>query len=196
MRILEKTDIIPLVDARLNGHSSPQPLVVCLLGTDHHPFDRLVSWMDAWAERHPQVRVLVQHGATTGPRCAQGVQLLAYQDLQATLAGATAAVCHGGPGTIADIRRHGLRPVVVPRASSLGEHVDDHQLQFADFMARSSVVDLADREAALHQLLDVRLTEGRPTGASAADDPAVETSRRFGLVVDEVLARPQRRRRG
>ena len=41
------------------------PLVVALAGTDHHPFDRLVEWVDAAALRHPDVRFLVQHGGTT-----------------------------------------------------------------------------------------------------------------------------------
>ena len=30
-------------------------LVVVSVGTDHHPFDRLVEWVDRWAGEHPDV---------------------------------------------------------------------------------------------------------------------------------------------
>ena len=48
------------------------PLVLALSGTDHHPFDRLVHWMDDAAARHPDVRFLVQHGRSTPPTIAEG----------------------------------------------------------------------------------------------------------------------------
>ena len=41
-------------------------LVLALVGTDHHPFDRLVRWMDAAASFHPEARFVVQHGAPGG----------------------------------------------------------------------------------------------------------------------------------
>ena len=53
-----------------------------------------------------------------------------------------------------EARAAGLRPIVVPRRSSLGEHVDDHQRAFADFMAGRDLVTLADDEPTLVAALD------------------------------------------
>ncbi|MGH3659367.1 MAG: glycosyltransferase, partial [Micromonosporaceae bacterium] len=58
------------------------PLVLVTVGTDHHPFDRLVGWADQWAADRGHVRVLVQHGATAPPRHATGHDFLDHAQLQ------------------------------------------------------------------------------------------------------------------
>jgi UDP-N-acetylglucosamine transferase subunit ALG13 len=46
--------------------------VLVVLGTDHHPFDRLVQWIDEFAAtQEPDYRCLVQHGYTTAPARAR-----------------------------------------------------------------------------------------------------------------------------
>src|SRR5262249_44971982 len=71
-----------------------KPLVLCLVGTDHHPFDRLVGWCDSLAERRPDADVLVQYGSTAPPRVASGVAFLDKQELTASLAEAQVAITH------------------------------------------------------------------------------------------------------
>lgn len=132
-------------------------LVVVLVGTDHHPFPRLVDWADEVALRHPEVHVLVQHGASRAPRVAEGRAYLAHADLRALLARASAAVCHGGPGTIMDARGAGHVPVCVPRDPALGEHVDGHQLRFARLVHRAGVVTTVATAEELHVALDAVL---------------------------------------
>ena len=51
--------------------------IAVLLGTDVHPYARLVSWADDWAREHPDDRVVVQHGYSEPPAVADGVRLLA-----------------------------------------------------------------------------------------------------------------------
>ena len=109
--------------------SSPsRPLVLALVGTDHHPFDRLVGWVDAWAGAR-RARVVIQHGAARPPAHAEGVRSCRADELhRRCMRRATAVVCHGGPGTIAAARgRPGIRRSWSPRDPALGEHVDDHQ---------------------------------------------------------------------
>ena len=110
--------------------SRSKPLVVALVGTDHHPFDRLVGWVDAWAAGARDARVVVQHGSARPPAHAEGVRVLPPDELSDLLGRATAVVCHGGPGTIAAVRAAGLLPIVVAREPSRREHVDDHQARF------------------------------------------------------------------
>ena len=80
-------------------------LVVAVVGTDHHPFDRLVEWVDAAALRHPEHRFFVQHGASTPPTVAEGAPYVSHAELSSMLGEAAVMVCHGGPGTIMDARQ-------------------------------------------------------------------------------------------
>ena len=115
-------------------------LVLALTGTDHHPFDRMVEWVDAAAVRHPDVRFVIQHGLTRPPSVAEGHEFLAHDRLVALLGEASVVVCHGGPGTIMDAREAGHVPLCVPRDPQLGEHVDGHQQRFAAVVGEAGVV--------------------------------------------------------
>jgi len=55
---------------------TPMPLVLITVGTDHHPFERLVGWIDRWTPPAP-VRVVVQYGTAVPPHTAEGVAFLA-----------------------------------------------------------------------------------------------------------------------
>src|SRR4051794_18891784 len=101
--------------------------VVVLVGTDHHPFERIVRWADQWATSHPDDDVFVQHGHTDSPNVARGAAFVSPADLGTILQSAHVAIIHGGPGTLAEARYAGHRPIVVPRDPEKGEHVDSHQ---------------------------------------------------------------------
>lgn len=109
--------------------------ILVLTGTDVHTFDRICAWADARAGARPDEEVVVQHGFTTPPRIARGVQLLTPAELIGALDAADAVISHGGPGTISTVRAAGHTPIIVPRDPALGEHVDDHQLRFAAWAA-------------------------------------------------------------
>jgi UDP-N-acetylglucosamine transferase subunit ALG13 len=148
--------------------SRPVPLVLVAVGTDHHPFDRIVDWVDAWLRTTiSPVDVLIQYGASRKPEVARGTPLLDHAELQDAMARATVVVCHGGPATITEARRHGKLPVCVPRDPERGEHVDSHQQLFARRMGAGGSVRLAETQ---HELW-------------AALDEAVERPDRFLLAV-------------
>jgi UDP-N-acetylglucosamine transferase subunit ALG13 len=133
----------------------PIPLVLVAVGTDHHPFDRVVNWVEAWLRTTlDQVDVLVQYGTSRKPETARGVDLLEHAELQDAMARATVVVCHGGPATITEARRHGKLPVCVPRDPERGEHVDSHQQLFARRMGAGGVVRLAETQHELWAALD------------------------------------------
>ena len=114
-------------------------LVLVLTGTDHHPFDRLVQWIDAAAVRHHDVHFVVQHGVTKPPLVAEGHAFFDQARLAELLTRATVVVCHGGPGTVIDARDAGHVPLCVPRDPVLGEHVDGHQQRFAALIGGAGV---------------------------------------------------------
>ena len=133
------------------------PFVLALVGTDHHPFDRLVSWVDGWAARHPEARVLIQTGTSRMPRVADHRAFLDHGELQDLMHKASAVVSHGGPSTIAECRRRGLLPLVLPRDPALAEHVDAHQMRFVERLQARGLVQQPVDEEGLCALLDEAL---------------------------------------
>ncbi len=171
-------------------------LVLVVVGTDHHPFDRVVGWADAWAASHPSIRTVIQFGTSKPPRTAEGHDLLPVPELEALMGSASAVVCHGGPGTIMGARAAGHVPIAVPRRSDLGEHVDDHQVRFTRRIAQAGQVHLATEDATLSDLLD-RAVAGEPGfRLDLIDhDPAADAVSHFGASVDALVARRGKRRR-
>ncbi|MGY2701909.1 MULTISPECIES: glycosyltransferase [unclassified Nocardioides] len=176
-------------------------LVVALVGTDHHPFDRLVGWIDDAAARHGDVRFVVQHGVTRAPSRAEGHDFLARGVLDGLLEEATAVVCHGGPALVMDAREAGHVPLCVPRDPVLGEHVDDHQQRFAELVGRVGVVVDIRSQAAFESELARALREGPPDpGSNASVHEARDLARTraaaelAAVMLRSPTGRPRRRR--
>lgn len=161
-------------------------MVFVTVGTDHHPFDRLVEWVDTWCLRHPEVEVVVQHGTARAPRRALAHALLGAGEYRALLARADAVVCAGGPGVIMEARGAGIRPIVVPRRADLGEHVDDHQRAFAAFMAGRDAVTLVEEAPGLMAALD-QLVADRSAHRVEPEDGGAAGIERIGSLIDGLV---------
>lgn len=149
--------------------------MVACLGTDQHPFPRLVRWLDDLAASHPEYEVVVQHGFSEAPRVSTGHAFMSYDSLFDLIVSADLTVCHGGPGTLMDAHRAGHVPVVVPRDPQFGEHVDGHQLRFANAIERRGRVDVARDQQTFDNLVDQRLRTVLRTPASVpalTDEPS------------------------
>jgi UDP-N-acetylglucosamine transferase subunit ALG13 len=165
------------------------PKVLAIVGTDHHRFDRLVRWVDAWS-RDAGVPTLIQFGTSQSPEHAVGRPVIPGDELAPLLSSAVAVVCHGGPGTIVGVREAGLTPIVVPRRPELGEHVDDHQVLFAGRLASEGRIILAASEAELRGHLDRAIADPADLRLNAASETGVEESvRRFSRLVDLLTGR-------
>jgi UDP-N-acetylglucosamine transferase subunit ALG13 len=167
------------------------PLLLVTVGTDHHPFDRLVRWADAWLAGHPgELRCLMQTGTSAPPTggAAEWRAYLEFDALQAAMSAAAAVVCHGGPGTILGARQGGAVPIVVPRQHRLGEHVDDHQVAFSRRLAADGGgIHLAETEADLHRLLDRVAAEPAAFRSGPEDRATAVAVREFGRLVDRLV---------
>jgi UDP-N-acetylglucosamine transferase subunit ALG13 len=169
-----------------------RPLVLCMVGTDHHPFARLVSWCDTVAASRHEVDVFVQYGLSRPPEVAQGRDFLDRDELGSLLGRARVAISHGGPGSVSDIRAAGLHPIAVPRDPALGEHVDGHQIQFLDRMAKDGLVDLITNRQPFLNLLDWRLDQPVLAQVDRAVDEArvLATVNRFAHLVNGLFENP------
>lgn len=124
------------------------------LGTDHHPFDRLVAWITAWVDQQSSpVIVNLQAGYTAHEADSRTADFVPHDQLTQWFSHSDVVVVQGGPGGILDARAAGRMPIVVPRRSHLGEHVDDHQVVFARAMANAGRVISCETEEELHSLL-------------------------------------------
>jgi UDP-N-acetylglucosamine transferase subunit ALG13 len=188
-----------LIAEGLDGCESHEVLVI--VGTDHHPFNRLITWVNNWLTYHPddRARFFVQWGAASvRPECP-GAQFVTTDELGSLLQGARVIVCHGGGGSISDAWDRGQLPIVVPRTPRLSEHVDDHQITFTQRLAELGRVRVARSETDFSHLLEEALGEAegegdiprRPMGSAVCD--IEETIARFGVLVDELV---QQRREG
>lgn len=164
------------------------------VGTDHHPFDRLIGWIDDWLPG--DVRCLVQYGTSAPPRRAEGTAYLGHGDLTAMLEKADVVVSHGGPSTITECRRAGRRPIVVPRSPGLGEHIDDHQERFCARMADKGLISLAPDKDRFTALLATAMAapERFRIGPGEGGDVAASVER-FGRLVGDLMSRRQERAR-
>lgn len=109
--------------------------VVVTLGTQEgYPFDRLVARLHRVLPDHAEV--LWQTGATDVTSYGiEGRFAVPAAELDTSMAAADVVVAHAGVGSALSAVSAGKHPVLVARCSSLGEHVDDHQLEVARELA-------------------------------------------------------------
>jgi len=173
-----------------------RPLVLVTVGSDKHPFDRLIGWVDDVLDaiRDLDCRYVSQHGTSPRPRSGDHHAFLGHDRLQHLMVEATVVISHGGPGTLTECLRLGRKPVAVPRLAALGEAVDDHQTAFCRF--------LADREEALVPTSVTELGECVAEGIRHPESLSIPVSSRHNArrasverFAEAMRSRPQRGRR-
>ena len=90
--------------------------------------------------------VFVQSGST--PFDAAGCEVapfLAMSEFERRVAQSTLLIMHAGAGSVITAVRAGKVPVVMPRRARFGEHVDDHQVEFARELAAAGRIVVAER---------------------------------------------------
>ena len=156
------------------------------VGTDHHPFERLVGWAERWAAAHPEDTVVVQHGTTRPPAGVEHAELYRRDEMRAQLESADAVVISCGPGGVMDVRSTGRRPVVVARRADLGEHVDDHQQAFARHLARTGLAVCVESEQEFAEVLEDARRDA-PAWRVQPDSTEPSGIARIGELIDELV---------
>ena len=105
-------------------------MIFVTVGTHEQPFNRLVEYMDKWAENHDE-EVIIQTGfCTYEPKFSQWDKLYPYKKMIEMVDKARIVITHGGPSSFIMPLQIGKVPIVVPRKKEFGEHVNDHQVDF------------------------------------------------------------------
>lgn len=111
-------------------------MIVFTLGTIIFPFDRAVDWLNLLLEKEIITEpVLFQHGATSVARLHHplltSVTSLSKIEMQKSIEEASFVIAHAGQGSTRMLAKMGASFVLLPRLKCHGEHIDDHQLLFA-----------------------------------------------------------------
>jgi UDP-N-acetylglucosamine transferase subunit ALG13 len=171
-----------------------RPLVLVTVGGDHHPFERLMRWVENLEITDGErLRCVVQHGSCEAPVGVESHDYLDHSELMSLMSSARVVVSSGGPSTLLEARRFGHRPVVVPRWSSLGEHVDDHQRLFTSRLQEAGVVVRVETEADFRAAVLAALDAPRLVLEPADLDNAPAVAR-VGAIIDGTVREVSERR--
>lgn len=127
-------------------------MIYVTLGTMFLGFDRLVRAVDAIA-RETGERTVVQLGlCKTVPEHCEYFDFKPHDQILGIHEEARLVVAHAGIGATLDALRTKRPFIVVPRLKRFGEHMNDHQVEIAEAVARRGwgrmVLDMADLPAA------------------------------------------------
>lgn len=164
-------------------------MIFVTVGTHEQNFDRLVSCIDQLKQSGQiEEEVIIQTGFSTyEPQHCTWSKLLPYQDMVRNVSQARIVITHGGPSSFIMPLQVGKVPVVVPRQEKYGEHVNDHQLEFARQVAQrqKNIIVVED----ISQLADTlknydRIVSSMSAGHSSNNAAFCET---FGKLVEELF---------
>lgn len=118
-------------------------MILLSVGTEKFSFHRLVRAIDEAAAEFDEP-VFAQIGSSTfEPVHMEFARLVAFDRMRELMTDASRVVCHAGAGTTLLAMSLGHRPVVLPRLSRHGEHVDDHQVAYAERLAERGLLACA-----------------------------------------------------
>lgn len=165
--------------------------IFATVGTDHHPFERLMDWCGRARIGENAIRTFAQYGTARLPRGWEGADFLTYPQMVEQIRRARVVVTHGGPATVALCLALGKRPIVVPRLRSQGEVVDDHQVAFAERLELSRHARVATTLEALNHAIEEALAAPSDEESDLSLFRSDESVRRFEALVKELVARAE-----
>jgi len=111
-------------------------MIFVTVGIEKFPFDRLVRTMEE-AVKNLEITqpVFAQIGkSTVKPNLFPWREFVGFEEIAENIKNANMVISHAGAGTTLLCLSLGKIPILMPRKASLGEHLDDHQMEFAQKM--------------------------------------------------------------
>ncbi|NOZ13406.1 MAG: hypothetical protein GXO69_07125 [Acidobacteria bacterium] len=132
--------------------------VFVTVGLERKPFSRLLKAVDEAVSRNwlpPDTFVQYGHTPFPSPHC-KAARFLSFDQLKDAIQKADLVISHGGVGSVLLALEAGIIPLVVPRQSGLGEHVDNHQTEFVQKMEERGRVLAAYTIREFNRILESR----------------------------------------
>ncbi|RLD98861.1 MAG: hypothetical protein DRI92_03255 [Aquificota bacterium] len=107
-------------------------MIFVTVGTEKFPFNRLIKAVDlAVGEGRIRDRVFIQMGNSSYvPQFVEYRDFLEFEEMMGMIRRADVVVSHAGIGSFLLCLHLGKVPILFPRRAHLGEHLDDHQMDF------------------------------------------------------------------
>lgn len=108
-------------------------MIFVTVGTHEQPFNRLIEEVDRLVETGVITdEVFIQTGYSTyKPKFCKWSSLISFDKMNELMQTSDIIITHGGPATFMSAIANGKKPIVVPRQEKYDEHVNDHQVDFA-----------------------------------------------------------------
>lgn len=115
-------------------------------GTTNFPFNRLEALVLEMQKYYPMENIIFQIKQPTQKINSSKVRIYSILEpniFDEYLASADKIVCHAGYATvIKSLHLSRVRPVVLPRIKKYGEHVNNHQVNFAKYMQKKGLISI------------------------------------------------------
>lgn len=165
-------------------------MIFVTVGTHEQPFNRLVEYIDNM-KRDGLIKeeVIIQTGYSTyEPGYCTWQKLYPYQQMLKYVGEARIVVTHGGPSSFIMPLQAGKTPIVVPRQKKFDEHVNDHQVDFAQEVAKrmGTIITVTDMEKLGDTILNYSTIVSGMSGGANSNNARFNAG--LGEIVDEMMA--------
>ena len=126
-------------------------MIFVTVGSEKFPFDRLIRILDD-AVRAGRIKkdIFAQIGNSVYvPSSFEYCDFLTFRDIIAFIDKSDMVITHAGVGSILLCLKLGKTPIIFPRLSAFGEHLDDHQLELSKNLENTGKVLVAYDEKGL-----------------------------------------------
>lgn len=132
-------------------------MILITVGSTLFPFQRMATLVEHISHvRQNRERIIFQYGHTP-PHFVDAKVIsspfIPHAKLLEYMQDARVIICHGGPATIYQALSFGKVPWVLPREYQYGEHLNNHQAEFADFLSRHGLVRIVTPKTLMHRIL-------------------------------------------
>ncbi|MBW4643614.1 MAG: glycosyl transferase [Goleter apudmare HA4340-LM2] len=120
-------------------------MILITLGTISFPFDRAILWIKILLDRQAIVEpVFIQYGSSDisllgAHPLVTAESMITSERLIKLVDSSRLVISHAGQGSTRLLASRGVPFVLLPRLKRYGEHVDDHQLWFAEAVAKYGI---------------------------------------------------------
>lgn len=119
-------------------------MILVSVGSTTFPFQRMTTLVEHLANIRPAHETIIFQYGHTPPhfldRRISAFPFIPHKTLMRYMGQARIIISHGGPATIYQALSFGNIPWVLPREHRYGEHLNDHQKDFAVFMAHHRLI--------------------------------------------------------
>jgi len=136
------------------------------IGNAKQPFTRFFKMIDS-VEKHLPLPIIIQYGHTLYEnKSMDAFDFIDMEEFSQQINQAKLIILHAGAGSVIHAISAGKKPIIIPRESQYGEHVDDHQLEFSVKLAALDKAYVARNVDDLKESIESALNENTSSGSS------------------------------